>query len=591
MKLHRKKRWKLNAKIVLVILLIALAVSLVTGVMLYQYFSQSMVERIKKDNQAKFDQIVTEIDEIYNEALRYGQQISVDPTVQSFLSTRQYPSVLEELKEKKEIANYLIRLGMLSQFIDSFALVRQDEVMAWTTVPFWDDSSRALCQSWYDAATEALAENTVSAPYSFSFTFRQGMQTLKLISLRLPLYSMNEADTRAGDLIINVNVGTLNAILQKGGEGFDGLAYFFSEDAFMAAEGGAIQAEELRAGAHAKNGRAGADKFPLYFESATALGGTLASALYYPSPFHTSWAGMAGPLLILLFAGLLIVALLIPVMLHLTRPVTVLASAMQQVGAGDMRTHVDIRTNDEFETLGHELNQMVRRLDGFIGATLQNEKDKHELEYEVLMAQINPHFIYNTLNTVIYLAKKQKSEDVICITRALIDLLQDGIKLSDNKNFSTVEEELWIIHNYVCIQNYRYLGRFELTVDCPQELKTQLIPSSVIQPLVENALFHGIVPLGRPGRITLAISREEGGEAGRIHISVSDNGVGIPQEKLRAILAGELQLTETSRNHVGVQNIIKRLSLLYGEQYELTIRSCEGEGTRVAVSFPEEWKE
>ncbi len=585
--MRRKKRWKLNAKIVVMILLIALAVSLVTGLALYRYFSQSMVERIKKDNQVKFDQVAGRFDEIYEEALRYGQQISIDPSVQALLSTERYPSVMEGLKAKKEISDYLIRLGMLSQSIDSFALVRQGEVVVWTTVPFWDDQSRALCQDWYSALNSAQKKGAeVSAPYSFSFVYRNGEQKMELVSVRLPLYSMGTADERAGELIINIGVSTLENLVREGGEGFDGLGYFCGRQALALGGDSPAAAEKLapQAGGNRTEG------FPLCFQTDTALGGTLVGAVQYPNPFGASWSGMAGPLLILLFAGLLIVGLLIPMMLHLTRPVTVLAGAMKQVGEGDMSTHVDIRTNDEFETLGHELNQMVRRLDGFISATLQNEKDKHELEYEVLVAQINPHFIYNTLNTVIYLAKKEKSGDVVRITRALIDLLQDGIRLADNKNFSTVEEELWIIHNYVCIQNYRYQDKFELVVDCPKELQKRQIPSSVIQPLVENALFHGIVPLDRPGTIRLEIRRQTRAGQDWLHICVADDGVGIPEEKIRAILEGRLELTEASRNHVGVQNILKRLSLLYGERYELNIRPQEGGGTRVEAAFPETGK-
>ncbi len=585
--MHRKKRWKLNAKIVVMILLVALAVSLMTGLVLYRYFSQSMVDRIKRDNQVKFDQAAGRLDEIYEEALRYGQQISIDPAVQALLSTEHYPSVVEELKAKKAVSDSLIRLGMLSQSIDSFALVQDGQVAAWTEVPFWDEQSRALCQNWYGALESAERSGAgVSAPYSFSFVYRNGEQKMDLISIRLPLYSMGAADERAGELIINISVGTLNAIVWESGEGFDGLAYFCGQQPLVLAEEGSAGAEELLPQAD----RGGAGGFPLYFQKDTALGGTLVGRVQYPSPLGASWASMAGPLLILLFAGILIVALLIPMMLHLTRPVTVLAGAMKRVGAGDMSTRVDIRTNDEFETLGQELNQMVRRLDGYIGATLQNEKDKHELEYEVLVAQINPHFIYNTLNTVIYLAKKEKSGDVVRITRALIDLLQDGIRLSDNKNFSTVEEELWIIHNYVCIQNYRYQGKFELVVDCPEELKKRQIPTSVIQPLVENALFHGIVPLDRSGTIRLEIRLQARGGEDWLHICVADDGVGIPEEKIQAILQGRLELTEASRNHVGVQNIVKRLSLLYGERYELNILSQEGKGTRVEAAFPEKGK-
>lgn len=561
--------------------------------MLYQYFSKIMAERTRRDHQARFDQIVAELDGVYEEATRYAQQISIDSSVQALLSRVDYPSVTEELNAKRNVNNYLAGMQMLAQTIDSLALVKDGEVVTWTDVPFYDDQSRALCQDWYSEFQNALGgagdgTQAVSCPYSFSFASHKGEQQMNLISVQVPLYSMTAAGRRGGSLIVNINVDTLEQILRKGEESFESLAYFSGgQELVLPQGGGQASREALRDVAQMGVGEQG-EGFSAYFCKKTALGGTLVGMMDAPGLLEGAWPTVRSMLPVLFMAGTLVALLLIPVMLYLTRPVRVLADAMQQVGNGRMDTHVEIHTNDEFEVLGHELNRMVRQLNSFLQATLKNEKDKHELEYEVLVAQINPHFIYNTLNTVIYLAKKGKSQDVVCITKALIDLLQDGIKLSDNKNFSTVEEELWIIGNYICIQNYRYQDKFQLIVQCPEELKKRQVPSSVIQPLVENALFHGIVPLDRPGKIYLELARETREGAEWLRIRVADDGVGVPQEKLRAIMEGELKPTEVSRNHVGVQNIIKRLSLLYGERYEMTMRSEEGQGTQVEIVFPEQ---
>ena len=561
--------------------------------MLYQYFSKIMAERTRRDHQARFDQIVAELDGVYEEATRYAQQISIDSSVQALLSRVDYPSVTEELNAKRNVNNYLAGMQMLAQTIDSLALVKDGEVVTWTDVPFYDDQSRALCQDWYSEFQNALGgagdgTQAVSCPYSFSFASHKGEQQMNLISVQVPLYSMTAAGRRGGSLIVNINVDTLEQILRKGEESFESLAYFSGgQELVLPQGGGQASREALRDVAQMGVGEQG-EGFSAYFCKKTALGGTLVGMMDAPGLLEGAWPTVRSMLPVLFMAGTLVALLLIPVMLYLTRPVRVLADAMQQVGTGRMDTHVEIHTNDEFEVLGHELNRMVRQLNSFLQATLKNEKDKHELEYEVLVAQINPHFIYNTLNTVIYLAKKGKSQDVVCITKALIDLLQDGIKLSDNKNFSTVEEELWIIGNYICIQNYRYQDKFQLIVQCPEELKKRQVPSSVIQPLVENALFHGIVPLDRPGKIYLELARETREGAEWLRIRVADDGVGVPQEKLRAIMEGELKPTEVSRNHVGVQNIIKRLSLLYGERYEMTMRSEEGQGTQVEIVFPEQ---
>ena len=585
-----RKTKTLNGKIISIVFATTIIVSAVIGMILYRYFSTALTERVQRDNQIRFEQVLDELDELCYEAVRFAQQISIDSTVQSFLSQDDYASVVEEMSQRREISNYLTRIKTLSTSIDSIALVRGEQVEVWTSVPFWDDSSRALCQDWYAQFRQAVGNQDsgrqqISEHYRFSFASQKGMQQMHYISLQVPLYSMEQADLCIGSLVVNISVDAVQKILDKNSAGFDGLGYLCCDTELFAAAGSTMSEDELR-----QTAQQGEDRkdFPICFSAQTALGGTLVSAMEYPSSMQTPWSSVRSMLPILLAAGILILVLLIPIMLHLTRPVAVLADAMKRVGAGDMRAQVQIRTNDEFEVLGNELNRMVQKLDNYIQATLQNEKDKHDLEYEVLVAQINPHFIYNTLNTVIYLAKKERHQDVVRITRALIDLLQDGIKLSDNKNFSTVEEELWIIENYVCIQNYRYQDKFELIVECPEQLKGVRVPSSVIQPLVENALFHGIVPLERRGRIWLRLCREERNGSPWIHISVADDGVGIEQEKINDIMEGRLQVTEVSRNHVGVQNIRKRLALLYADEYEFRMSSCPSQGTQAEVLFPEE---
>lgn len=591
MKIGRKKYQRLSVKVVLIILGITLVVSNISGIVLYRYFSNVMMNQMKKDNQVTVNQLSSEIDNIYEEAQKYGRQILINKSVQEYFSEDAPDSVVEAFKQKNEILDYINQVIMLSEHISSIALVKGEEEMMWSYVPFWDKISMELCQEWYEQMSSAAADAgkpgddgryTVSRPYTFSYSRTGGQSGQSLISICIPSYSSRHVSERWGSLIINIDTQTIDEIIQRHSANFDALGYFNNDKEMVYVNDSALD-EKIFDQPGTKNNK---ERFPLKLQQETKMGGSITAVLGDPGLFDSQRIDVQILLLVLLGGVFLIAAILIPLMLRLMHPVSVLTNAMKKVGEGDLETQVDIHTRDEFETLGKNFNQMVVRLNASVQASLQHEKDKHDLEYEVLVAQINPHFIYNTLNTIIYLAKKEQGGDVVKITKALIDLLQDGIKLSDNKNYSTVEEELWIICNYICIQNYRYKNMFKMIVDCSEELKKEHVPTSVIQPLVENALFHGIVPLGHPGRIWLTLRREVRNESGYIRICVSDEGVGVSEEKVRAIMDGSMRLTDVSRNHIGVQNIIKRLTLLYGEEYQLSIRAREGGGTQVDVLIP-----
>lgn len=593
MKKHRRKYQRLSVKIVMIILGITLVVSNVSGIVLYRYFSNVMREQMRKDNQVTVNQLSAEIDDIYEEAVKFSQQILINKSVQKYFSEDAPDSVVEVFKQKNEVLDYINQMIMLSTHISSIALIKDEKEMIWTDIPFWDAISMDLCREWYAQMSRAgeaevsggKNQNTVSRPYSFSYTRTKGESQRNLVSIRIPGYSSERVSERWGSVIINIESDTIDKIIQKHSENFDALGYF-CDDSEMVYIPDATLDEKIFDMPDGGESNDSEKQFPLKFRQETKLGGTIIAVLNYPGLFDSQRMDVQILLLVLLGGVFLIAAVLIPLMLRLTRPVSLLTDAMKQVGTGNLDTQVDIHTRDEFETLGKDFNQMVVRLNTSVQASLQHEKDKHDLEYEVLVAQINPHFIYNTLNTIIYLAKKERGSDVIKITKALIDLLQDGIKLSDNKNYSSVEEELWIIDNYICIQNYRYKNMFDLIVDCPEDLKKEQVPTSVIQPLVENALFHGIVPLGQKGRIWLSLRRIVLQDTETIRICISDEGVGIPDEKVQAIMNGTMQLKDVSRNHIGVQNIIKRLTLLYGEQYQLTMKARDGGGTQVEVLLP-----
>lgn len=562
---------KISTKISFYIVIITVLISAASGTMIYRYFSDMIVTQLKLDNEAKLDLVVRDLNRIYEEAEKYGQYVSVNKEVQKYLLEDENPSVYELFSERSKIRQSCNELVFLSEHINSIGIIKSEDDIIWTYFPFDDAYSTQDQKEWYQTYIHGgTGKGVFSKPYSFRGTYR----TNTLISVSFPCRYVERAGQELGTIVIDINWSTIDQVIRRNQGTFDALIYTNGDNLINAGDQDLIDQNENK------------EDEPLICRSDDLkIGGSLTAILDY-----SYLADSVRPRAIMLFLVLgimvaLIIGILIRVMLNITKPVAILSAAMKKVGEGDLQTHAEIATHDEFEYLGRGFNNMVDQIDRQVQETLQHEKDKHKLEQEVLIAQINPHFIYNTLNTIIHLARKERNGDIITLTNSFIELLQDGIHLSKNKIFSSIEQELRIIQNYMCIQNYRYKDLFLLSVSCSDKLMEELIPASIIQPLIENALFHGIAPLGLPGRIWLILEEMELiGESG-LKISVMDEGIGIKQEQVAQILSHEPP-KQRERNHVGLYNVVKRLELLYGTDYRLQITQREGGGTVVEIVIP-----
>ena len=209
----------------------------------------------------------------------------------------------------------------------------------------------------------------------------------------------------------------------------------------------------------------------------------------------------------LLFLGMGLVSILCialavsPIIRRIVRPVNHLVKLMGKAGEGDLSVRAHIDTNDEMAVLGEGFNNMVSQLDENIALMMDNERQIRQQGYGLILARLNPHFIYNTLNTVVYLATRDGSKDSAEVAASLIVLLQDIIKISDESAYSGLGHELETVVHYCRIQQYRYPGKFSLRTEVPEALRDAIIPKTILQPLVENALLHGLFPTNRTGEV------------------------------------------------------------------------------------------
>ncbi len=271
----------------------------------------------------------------------------------------------------------------------------------------------------------------------------------------------------------------------------------------------------------------------------------------------------------------------------ITNPIAQIKAGMSKLKYGNWPQKIVCQSEDELKDLVEGFNKMVMDLKKLIHdiKTEQEAKKKAELaalqfELEALQYQINPHFIHNTLNAVSGMAIRDKNDDIKDLIQSL-NLLLRTTMTSSGKEYITIMQELECIKSYLRIHEYRYDNNVQLAYDIDDEIKHFKIPRLLLQPIIENAIFHGIIPKEKRGTIRIVFVKNED----CLLIKIIDDGVGIKKENLASILQGNESNTR-GFNNIGLANVNNRLKLYFGNQSELKIHSRVGIGTSVEFIIP-----
>jgi two-component system sensor histidine kinase YesM len=269
---------------------------------------------------------------------------------------------------------------------------------------------------------------------------------------------------------------------------------------------------------------------------------------------------------------------------RIAHPIMTLVRLMKDVKRGDLDQQIVVKQRDEIGQLGIEFNRMIRHIQNLIAKVYEQEKEKRAVEISALQAQINPHFLYNTLEAINSLARMNKQHDISKQIALLGKLLRFSI--ATFKEFVPFEKELQYVEQYLLINKLRMKdNEFDFSLRFDEELIQLYTIKWILQPIVENAILHGLEPAGRKGRIEI-----EGCTRGDdVLVTVRDNGVGIPAEKLQQIRYELEHHSETMTkygNKVGLFNVQTRIRLHYGPTYGISIDSIPDEWTTVQVLIP-----
>lgn len=294
---------------------------------------------------------------------------------------------------------------------------------------------------------------------------------------------------------------------------------------------------------------------------------------FFMNMFQLSFIAFAGILVLLIFLSY-------SIPLSITRPITKLGEVTDQVAKGNLSVRSDVEAGAEVGMLSDSLNTMIDKINELLEQVKKEQVRLRKAEFELLQSQINPHFLYNTLDAIVWLAEAGEQKRVVSMVGSLSDFFRTS--LNQGKDIIPIREELQHVRSYLEIQQVRYQDILQYEIYVPEELNRYLIPKITIQPLVENALYHGIKNRRGTGKIVINGKKNEDS----FIIQIKDNGIGISRERLEEVQNGIKQKSLAENAIYGLYNVNERIRLNFGEKYGISIESAYGEGTIVNISLP-----
>lgn len=545
-------------------------VMIVVGLALYNKFSQTAQKNAFLNNQQIIEQVnynldyyvkgMTEIFELTDDKIRAGTQL-------------QGPLLYNQLDTIRGTRKDIVSITVFTKKGDMVATIPQRATMK---------NSKLTEQGWFLAATENPDQLYISPPHIENL-FKGGYKWV--VSMSRNTAFMQNGKPKTGVLLVDVNFKTIDDLCRRVSLGKKGYVYIVDSAGNIVYHPQqqliyvALKYENLETALKYSYGSYidhsnGAERL-ITIKTVNKIGWKIVGVSYMDEVVTTrkELSSYFIWLLVLIIPSILLISAYMSA--RISQPIKRLERSMKLVEQGDFDISLQVKGAYEVEQLSKRFNIMLSRIRQLMDQIIYEQEAKRKSELDVLQAQINPHFLYNTLNSVIRMVGVGKTEEVITTISSLSKFFR--ISLSRGKNVITVQEELEHVRNYLIIQKIRYKNRFDYEIAAEEEALHCKCLKLILQPLVENAIYHGIEMMADKGEIRITASVV----GDKVLFEVRDNGLGIPPQQLEQILLGHTRSENGSG--VGVKNVHERIRLYYGEGYGLEFESQLEEGTTVKV--------
>ena len=557
----------------------ALAVILLIGVTLYAQMSQQLTAAVREENQAVLGQINRSVDSYLRTIMK--------------LSDSLYYGVIKNADLEEESVNSQITL-LYDNNKDSIAnialLSKEGELLE--AVP------AARLKTGLDVTKEQWFGNTLNRTDNLHFTTphvqyifdNNENQYRWVITLTRAVEITHGTSTEQGILLIDIRYSSLQQILDNISLGNQGYLYMVSSSGeliyhprMQMIETGQVS-ENTAMAAKYRDG-----SFRERYEGEWR-------EVSVKSVGYTGWKLLSvtpeqglplSNLKMQLFAVFVVAAFLLVLVLtnnfissRITTPIQKLERSVNAIEAGDLDTEVYMGGSYEIRHLGRSIGDMAKRIKTLMEDIVAEHESKRRSEFDTLQSQINPHFLYNTLDIIVWMIENEQKQDAVKIVTALARFFR--ISLSKGKSIITVRDELEHVRNYLMIQQTRFKNKFIYRFEAGEEVMDLVCLKLMLQPLVENAIYHGMEFMDGDGEVCVKAYRE----ADDLWFQISDNGLGMTKQQVERLLDEKEHVSSRRGSGIGVKNVNERIRLYFGDDYGLQIWSEPDEGTVISIHLP-----
>ena len=263
----------------------------------------------------------------------------------------------------------------------------------------------------------------------------------------------------------------------------------------------------------------------------------------------------------------------------ISNPIKRLDGSVREIESGNLDVEILPSGSYEVEHLGKSIKNMLGRIKVLMSDLVAEHNAKRKSEFDTLQSQINPHFLYNTLDIIVWMIENENSDKAVNIVTALAKFFR--ISLSKGKNIITVKDEVEHVRNYLMIQNMRFKNRFEYSIEVDKKVLSYSSLKLMLQPLVENAIYHGMEFMDGDGEIDVKVFKEDDS----LYFTITDNGLGMSEDMVETLLSKDF-VPSKKGSGIGVKNVNERIKLYFGSEYGLKVESEPDEGTKITIHLP-----
>ncbi len=557
----------------------ALVAILLIGIVLYVQMSRQLTAAVQDENQAVLGQINRSVDSYLrtimklSDSLYYGIIKNTDLNVESVNSQM---TLLYD-NNKDNIANIalLSKEGVLLEAVPAARLKTGLDVTK---------------EVWFSNTLERTDNLHFTTPHVQYIFDNNENQYRWVITLTRAVEITHGTTTNQGILLIDIHYSSLRQILENITLGNQGYLYMISgtgeliyHPKMQLIETGQMD-ENIEVATGYRDGsyqeEYGKEKREVSVKSVGYTGWKLLSV--------TPEKGLPlNNLKMRLFAVFVVAAFLLALVLintvissRITIPIQELEKSVNAIEAGDLDTNVYKGGPYEICHLSRSIEDMARRIKTLMEDIVAEQESKRKSEFDTLQSQINPHFLYNTLDIIVWMIENEQKQEAVKVVTALARFFR--ISLSKGKSVITVRDELEHVRNYLMIQQMRFKSKFIYTIDADAQVMDLACLKLMLQPLVENAIYHGMEFMDGDGEICVQVYQK--GE--ELWFEIRDNGLGMTKQQVETLLGEQTHVSSRRGSGIGVKNVNERIRLYFGEMYGLSIQSEPDEGTTILIRLP-----